>query len=420
MQFGRLSSSTFLRAACFAAFASLPVMATGCGSDDTEGANGSGGTAGSDAGWQDGSSTDGAFLDGLAADTTGEGATGEGGCGGEAVLATPVKVNLLVVLDRSGSMKQIPSGFTDTKWSTMVGALESSLTAVQDQMAIGLVLFPDPSVVGTDGCGMSAGDTVLVEVDDGTVTVPLITAGLGDVATAPAGNTPTADALALAGRYFTVGPGSQREGEKVVLLALDGGPNCNASETCDAADCTTNIDRSATDPSASACPIDPASCCGDGTDAELNKSCLDDQGTVDEVTQLATAGVSTFVVGIPGSAPYAALLDALAEAGGRAASTTSPKYFEVADAQQLTDTLESITKQLVRSCEFQLEQGPPDPDKVNVYIDGEVVPKDGADGWEYDNSTDPPTIVIKGQTCEDLIAQGAESVSFAFGCPTVK
>jgi hypothetical protein len=80
----------------------------------------------------------------------------------------------------------------------------------------------------------------------------------------------------------------------------------------------------------------------------------------------------------------------------------------------------SITTNLVKICEFQLDRTPPDPNKVNVFIDGEVVPQEGDDGWEYDNSTNPPTIIIKGETCEQLKTEGAENVTFEFGCPTVK
>ena len=57
--------------------------------------------------------------------------------------------------------------------------------------------------------------------------------------------------------------------------------------------------------------------------------------------------------------------------------------------------------------------------KVNVFIDDEVLPKPGDDGWAYDDSTTPPTLVIKGATCERVKSMGAESVRVEFGCPTV-
>jgi hypothetical protein len=45
---------------------------------------------------------------------------------------------------------------------------------------------------------------------------------------------------------------------------------------------------------------------------------------------------------------------------------------------------------------------------LNVEIDGTEVPQAGDDGWNVDRSTDPPTIVLKGETCEHLETQGAE------------
>ncbi|PKN47164.1 MAG: hypothetical protein CVU63_06720 [Deltaproteobacteria bacterium HGW-Deltaproteobacteria-20] len=400
--------------------ASALVLAPACGDSESDGDAGSAGSAASDAGSDPDGTTDGSD-DGSSSDglplvdvNQPDGDTGDPICGGQTVVGDPIVTNLLVVIDRSGSMKQTPTGFVDNKWDTMVGSLKTALEGIQGEMNIGLLFFPDASVASVSGCGMSEGDDVLISIDEGTVTVPLIASELDKAANDPDGNTPTADALALAHRYFTVGPGSSLTGEKYVLLALDGGPNCNPDITCAAASCTTNIDRSVLDPTASACPIDPASCCDSAPEA-----CLDDTATTAQVSALSNEGIPTFVVGIPGSDLYANVLDSLAVAGGVPASTTSPKYFEVSDPDALTQTLIEITRALVKTCEFQLAETPPDPDKVNVYVDGEVLPQDGPDGWHYDNSTTPPTIVITGATCDELETTGAESVTFEFGCPTI-
>jgi hypothetical protein len=391
------------------------LLALACGDDDPADGGGDGGTNG-DAAAPDGDTPEGGGKDVVslndALQTDGEG--GEPICGGETVNGENVVVNLLVVIDRSGSMKQTPSGFVDNKWGTMVGALNTALGGIQDKMNVGLLFFPDPGTTSATGCGMSSGNDVSIGIDEGATTVPLIGAELEKGANAPDGNTPTADALALAHRYFTDGPGKDLQGDKYVLLALDGGPNCNGGITCDAASCTTNIDRSISNPAVSACPIDPLSCCESAPEA-----CLDDEATIGQVSALWDEGIPTFVVGIPGSDLYGGVLDGLAVAGGVPASPDSPKYFEVNDANALTDTLVAITRNLVKSCEFQLSEVPPDVNKVNVYIDGEVLPQQGEDGWHYDNSTSPPTIVITGATCEELESEGAESVTFEFGCPTI-
>src|SRR6187399_1678085 len=96
------------------------------------------------------SSVTGFFTNGAGGETSGSGNTGEGGsgageCGGEAVNAEPVQVNLLLVIDRSGSMTATPEGFEDDKWTTMVDSLNTALDGINGQMSVGLQFFPDPS-----------------------------------------------------------------------------------------------------------------------------------------------------------------------------------------------------------------------------------------------------------------------------------
>jgi hypothetical protein len=85
----------------------------------------------------------------------------------------------------------------------------------------------------------------------------------------------------------------------------------------------------------------------------------------------------------------------------------------------LTAVFSDITTELITSCELQLESEPPDLDKLNVEVDGTTVPRGGEDGWELDLSTDPPTVVLQGQTCETIKTEGVESVQVVYGCPTV-
>src|SRR5690606_3464832 len=168
-----------------------------------------------------------------------------------------------------------------------------------------------PSAEGTNGCGVPAGGTIAVPVAAGQGAVDAVNAALTSKDNEPSGNTPAADALALAHEYFTEGAGTSLEGENYVLLAIDGGPNCNADLACAADSCTPIIDG--------ICPVpDGGSCCSETEDPVRNLSCLDDERTLAQVQALQAAGITSFVVGIPGSdqAPYEVLLDALAEAGG--------------------------------------------------------------------------------------------------------
>jgi hypothetical protein len=47
-----------------------------------------------------------------------------------------------------------------------------------------------------------------------------------------------------------------------------------------------------------------------------------------------------------------------------------------------------------------------------------MIPQQGADGWVLDLSTSPPTVVIKGVTCDQVQIEGAESAQIIYGCPT--
>ncbi|XXX82412.1 vWA domain-containing protein [Sorangium sp. So ce134] len=376
---------------------------TGTGSD-TSGSGGSGGIAsGTGSGGAAGDSSIGGGFFGPGSGSGGGSGGGHGGgdCGGQQVDAAPREVHLVIVLDRSESMTK--GWEASDRWTMVKGALGTALDAIQDRMSVGLQLFPTD-----DHCGMDPGMDLSVAVAPGATSVPAIKARLEG--TAPAGATPTAGALERALRYLTQGAGSALQGDRYVLLATDGGPNCgqDPAMTCPAATCTTNMDGD--------CPAVVENCCSGGA----ADACLDDARTAQQVRDLRAAGIKTFVVGIPGTTAYADVLDELAAEGGTATSESSPRYFEVVDAASLGETLTGITRDLVRSCELALEAEPPDRAKVNVYIDGEVLPKAGDDGWDYDDSTTPPTLVIKGATCEHVKSVGVESVRVEFGCPTVE
>ena len=400
----------------FGLLANAPGCGRGDGSDDatlpdTSGSGGSSSTTTSSGGT--GTIQISTSGGGESSSGGGEGGSGAGDCGGQSVDAEPVQVNLLLVIDRSGSMNDTPDGFDSDKWTSMVDSLGVALEGIAGQVSVGLQFFPDPSAEDANGCGIPASNEVAVPIASGQDAVDEVNAALASGDNAPSGNTPAADALALAHEYFTEGTGASLEGENYVLLAIDGGPNCNGELTCSADSCTPNIDG--------ICPVpNGGSCCSESEDAVLNLSCLDDDRTLAQVQALQAAGITTFVVGIPGSdqAPYETLLDALAEAGGAPASQSSPKYYRVDDAEQLSETLLSLTSNLVNSCELVLERRPPDINKVNVFVNDEIVPKLGDDGWEYDDPSAPKVIIIKGETCARIEKEGAQSVSVEYGCPT--
>lgn len=359
--------------------------------------------------------------------TNGNGET----CGSTTMAASYTDIHMLIVLDKSGSMDTTPTGFDQTKWSATKTALSAALEGSTEQVRYGLLMYPYstgtvaiPSDCGTRCCELptSSADAVNVPVAEAKTSVPEITDKLDE--TKPSGGTPTAAALKAAYDYYVTGSGGILEGDKYVLLATDGAPNCNAEhEACEAATCTANIDAA----SGSSCGGTIANCCeaayasaGAGPSA-----CVDDMAVLGQIEELAKAGIKTFVVGIPGTENYKSYLTKFAEAGGVPdPQNQALAYYEVtADAgvDGLTKTFKGITETLVRDCDIKLGKAPLDPKMLNVAVECTTLPQSAGEviNWEYNGDADDPTITIKGTTCDTIEAQGVTRVDVIEGCTTI-
>jgi hypothetical protein len=333
---------------------------------------------------------------------------------------------MLIVLDESGSMNDSPSAGAPSKWEIMKQALNTALTSVDTEINFGLLLFPykDGGIPPTD---TSQADTCAVPNDATAINVPITTgpSGLQNVldkvaAQTPGGGTPTATALAQAYTYFTTGDGKNLNGSKWVLLATDGGPNCNPGLTCTKDTCTQNLDRKCGDLTANT----TVNCC-DGA----GYICLDDVATASQIGRLAAAGVKTFVVGIPGSEAYANSLNSFAAAGEEENpnGTANEKYYAVSASsalQDLTAAFSNITTQLVKTCDIPLPSSPKDNSKVNVAIDcvlqtqvptGSPADASGVDGFYIVGQT-PAHIKLVGAPCNAITTVGAHHVDVIQGC----
>src|SRR4030095_7244501 len=123
-----------------------------------------------------------------------------------------------------------------------------------------------------------------------------------------------------------------------------------------------------------------------------------------QLGKLAAANVKTFVVGIAGTEAYAKSLDQFAVAGGVANPDAPPSYFAVTESggvAGLTAVFSAITTRLITTCRLQLQSDPPDSMKLNVSVDGTLVPQ-GPNGWHLDTSTMPATIVLDGALCSNV------------------
>ena len=346
-------------------------------------------------------------------DESGAGGEASVTCGGTTLAASPKQVNVLLVVDKSSSMSSTPAGFGDSKWSGLRAALNAALDATQGKVAFGLDFFPssgDASVPLANVCALPASGAPAIGIAASASNLLAIKEQLSK--NTPAGATPTAAALRRALNYYTEGAGAQLAGEHYVLLATDGGPNCDDSLSCAASACTVNMDGS--------CPAN-TNCCDPKLDPAGPGKCLDDAGTTAVVKELAAVGVKTFVVGIPGTEAYGSTLDTLAIAGGEQNPDAPPNYFSVSASggvKALSQVLTNITTGLITSCSLVLQEEPPDINQINVVVDGQTILEGSADGWALDRTTNPPTIELKGTTCETVRTSGAQKLSITFGCPT--
>lgn len=300
--------------------------------------------------------------------------------------------NMYFVLDRSGSMAE------NGKWDQVRSTVAKVMRDLGPRANFGATVFPGdeqsdrcspPKEVMTTRPGDSPAS------DNEPTTSFLIQA----TSAAPSGGTPTAAAL-----RFVLPIAKTLPGKTFVVLATDGAPNCNPTKACAVDQCMPNIEGVEGCTSTVNCCEPPVGERG---------SCLDGDDTTAAITALNAAGHPVYVIGIPGTERYAALLDNFAVAGGTAQGT--PKYFKVDSPELLLGTMRKIAAKIVASCTIKLKTPPEDPNLVNVYVDEIVVPQDG-DGWKIEGDT----VTLLGRTCARLLDGDSLDLRVIVGCPTQK
>jgi hypothetical protein len=310
--------------------------------------------------------------------------------------------NIYFVLDRSGSMTE------DNKWGTVQAVLRQIVVRLGPRANFGAAIFP-ATTDNMCGAGLQVyppneGTPVRGDAPAGTPgpTAAALLTVLGHVPAA--GGTPTAATLQSLLPLLRSFPG-----KTYVILATDGGPNCNGAVGCTSAQCEPNIEGVA------GCPVGgPPNCCDPPYGTSM--SCLDGAPTTQAVSALAAAGIPVYVVGLPGSPPYAGLLDELAKAGGTA-RMGEPQYYAVGSADQgaLAVALSKIAAKITASCTLMLNDAPPDASLVNVFLDEQVLPQDGPDGWTLSGQA----VTILGASCARIESGDVLDVRVVAGCPTV-
>lgn len=274
--------------------------------------------------------------------------------------------DLLVVLDRSGSMSSPPAQFPPIftpKWTIMKNGLNTVVGARDQQIKFGLMEFPSD-----DNCGADAS----VEVPIGLGSAPAVASYFQN--RSPNGNTPAHTALTQAlAHYNSITPNTAG---RYVLFATDGLPNCGGAAQ------------------------DQAS----------------DSETIAAVTALANAGIPTYVLGF-GTFADPTILNAAAVAGLKP-KPGNTKYYQANNANELDQALQDIAGGvIVPTCSYALASAPPVPDDVTVTLNGMVVPRSlsHTDGWDY--HPDAMTITFFGSYCSSIMGGSVANVSFVYGCP---
>ncbi len=282
---------------------------------------------------------------------------------------------ILIVLDRSASMKDPPTGSSGaSKWDLVVPGVNEVVTQTNTSVSWGLKVFPE----GEGSECVSGAVTSAIPVPIAASNAAAVTGAV--TGTTDEGNgTPTGDAIKAAVTYLKT---LSDANPKFILLATDGEPSCAGSSK----------DSTAARPYA-----------------------------VQAVSDAAAAGFKTFVVGVATTKATATqALNDMAVAGGMPRGDANPlatKFYLATTKDELVSSLQQITGQ-VSSCVFDLGTTPPETDNIAVHVNGQSAPKDPnhANGWDY-TSSDFQQIEVYGSWCDQIKTADSNAVNFVLGCP---
>lgn len=296
-----------------------------------------------------------------------------GDCGGFQFQIENVPPNVMILLDRSGSMDGEVPGTSDNRWEVAVDVVQTVTTAFDDAINFGLSTYSSCT-----GGGCSAG-SIVVPV------LPLNAANIqGFLATTAGEGSSDGQQVNGAGlvRYLC-DSGDPETSTGVSLAALVGETTLQDPERNNAVLLITDGGESGE--------------CTDDWDGTSGAAALFGQAVP----------VRTFAVGF-GDA-VSDQLEAIAVAGG------TEHGLLAGDPASLQMALETAL-QTVASCTFTLDQVPADPNQIYAFFDLDPtgVPNDPVNGWTYDPVTN--SVTFHGTSCDAIKMGTVVDIDIVYGC----
>ncbi|MCY1061093.1 VWA domain-containing protein [Nannocystis sp. SCPEA4] len=344
---------------------------------------------------------------------------------GEAVIDIPIVTpNVMLVLDKSGSMVTPDKGYWDhdgddanndmikdddpnmmepatpriTRWKSLYSVVDFITTTFENSMNLGAVLFPSKmaaSAYNATACPVNMTPEVEIAPMNGQAILNAIPGADETDMTIKGGTPATKGVKAALGELGTIQDGQPQ----FIILVTDGAANC-------AEDAANN--------------------------AELFEQYDDNLAAVvgDAFTNL---NIPTYVVGIaikdetsamtndgnPDNTNTFQKLNELADTGGRPRAGDT-KFYDTQNQVELQMALEEISMQIL-SCTISLDPVPKYPDYVEVSVNGmaygntQVANCDGSeDGWMF-TSPDMNEIILCGKACADFQMSGVLDAQYR--CP---
>ncbi|MBX7083155.1 MAG: VWA domain-containing protein [Nannocystaceae bacterium] len=393
----------------------LPLFAA-CSSqtppDQGEGDSGSSGIMTTNPDTSASASTTGAGS-GSTSSTGADGTDTELNCGEVDYQLQAVPPNVVLVLDKSGSMVSTNDsdgdgemdGFWDhdadpmtppiSRWNSLHNVVEFVVNGFDAQINFGGVLFPSASATNqysANACKVST----TPEIPVATMNAAAILDGIPDALATDEiqGATPATAGIQTALDHLdTLDP----EVPQFLILVTDGAANCSADYPSPP-ELLENYDTNL-----------PTLIGTAFTDRNIPTFVVG----IDIVDELAGVGAD----GVPEANTFVEL-NTVAEAGGRP-QAGDEKFFNTINEIELMDALSEIAGAVV-SCVIPLEPPPDYPDYVEVQVGGVDIPRvdDCAteDGWVFSNPDGPyDSLELCGAACDQLVEIG--TVDAKYGCP---